>query len=181
MDTTASEREVRTLPQLDAAAITAAAAAWVDARIKDLTDSEDLARVAAKIATREFATTEDVRVERDAAAYTVATTYRLRRGANMPGALGVNRNRWKVIRDKQKELAESGQWRGPIDNALEVLPKLAAKAALHNARSEAARKVMYAATRQLSALGWTNAAIGELIGRDASRVSHIKHMEGDAA
>lgn len=169
---TDAELEVRNLPRLDEAPIAKAAQAWVTQRLSEHTDPEARATAAAKIVATEGRAADRARAARDAAAHTIVTRYRVRRGADIAGALGVNRTRWKAIRDSQAELDPA-----PVDNAPEVLPNLAAAAEKHAQRAEAARVARDEAAGVLLAEGRSNAEVAKMIGVDPSRVSHIKHRE----
>lgn len=178
--TTTTLLEVRNLPVLNTDAIATEAAAWVDSRLEGLTDAEEVAKQAARIVLSEDRAAEKERIKRDAAAYTLETGYRLRRGANLAGAMGVQRSRLMVIRRKMKEQADAGRFK-PVPDAEKVLPRLAKKAAEHNARVAAARVRRDAAVDQLVAAGWKGARIAEIVGTDPSRVSHIKHKVAEVA
>lgn len=198
---TEAAEDVRTLPRLDETSISEAAQAWVASRMSECADAEDRAKTAAQLVIKEDKATEKVRAERDAAACTLSAYYRVRRGADIPGALGVNRTRWKNIRDRVAaqhgftravedrsgktrvvgswdDLMAAGYEFPRVPNAPAVLPGLAKQAETHAQRAEFARRARDAAARELGEQrGWSNARIARLIGRDASRVSHIKHKE----
>lgn len=181
MNPTATQPEVRHLPPLDTAKIEKAAAEWVQTRLTGITDPEQVAAAAGKIVETEKRAKEKALLARDMCVYTLETRYRLCRGADLAGALGMaSRSRLTVIRKQMKALADRGEL-VYTPNAAEVLPKLAAEAARHAARWTAAKKVRDKAVNQLLASGRSNADVGRLIGRHASRVSHLKHKTQEVA
>lgn len=199
--------EVKNLPPLDTAQVEADAAAWVDERLTRAS-ADGAAMVAADAASlvlREERAAEKARHERDHTACGLLAHYTVRRGADVAGALGVQRSRWNTIRDRAAadhgytriitdrhgRTREVGDWNALmadpdfkfpyVENADKALPKLALKAATHTARAECARRRRDAAVEHLLTVeGKSNAEVARIIGRDPSRVSHIKHREAVA-
>lgn len=195
--TATTEREVKTLPYCDIDDWNRQGAEYVAAKTEDATTAEERARVAGKIAKTEAAVVEKYRPLRDAAAFAIAAHYWVRRGANLSGALGVNRTRWKAMKDKcaadlgystwDELMAADSSLVPDVEDAPRVLADAAKRAGRANGRFHAARKVRDAAVAELLSMRdeagkaiWTNAAVSDLIGTDPSRVSHIKH-KGAAA
>lgn len=175
--TTTTLPEIRALPLLDTAKITADAEAWVNARLSTLTDPESVAKEAGLIITKARAAAEVALADRDAAVYTLDTRYHLRRGANLAGAAGLqSRSRLTVIREKCKDLEDAGKFTA-VEGADRVLPKVAKEHATQVARAKAAEPHRDAAILDLAAQGWSNARIAALVGLDPSQVSRIKSRE----
>ena len=199
--TVTDEHEVRTLPTLDEASIDHAAAAWVAQRLNALPDAEERAKAAGRLVTTEEKALNKVRRQRDAAACAILAHYRVRRGSDIPGALGVNRTRWKNIRDAEaarhgftrterdertgkekvvgswEDLVAAGFDFPKVENAPKVLPKLARDSEMHAKRIEHAKVVRNAAAATLCARGMSNSEVGEIIGVDASQVSRIRNQD----
>lgn len=174
MDTTAAEREVRTLPPLDREPLRREAEAWVARALDGITDPKEKVKAAGKLHLRAEAAMKASGVERGAVVWTLVTHYRLRRGAGLAAALGMQRSALQKVKDR----AMANPPAEPVDDADKALPKVAKKAMRDMLREQAARRARDEAVR---ASGLSNVEAAELIGRDESRVSHIKHHEGTAA
>lgn len=158
--------EVRTLPALDTAAVCKGAADAVDALFSpDMTLEERLVK-AHRVQEELDKRVRKVRAERDAAAWTLYTEYRCRKGASIADALGVGRTRWKSIRDRIKDAVAPD----PVPDAPTALPRLAARTAVLQAQLDRALAIRKAAADELDL---PRAEIGRMLGLDASRVSHL--------
>lgn len=162
--------EVTTLPPLDEAEVAALAerlhAEMLAAR--PTAPRERLAHVAQCIeaASKNLAS---ARARRNAAAYTVATQYRVRRGASMPAALGFGRNRWKVIRDQMA--AEPPK---PVPDALAALPSASLNAAAYTRLLDVLYGDRVEAIAALKAAeDVSNVEVAELVGCHPGRVAHL--------
>lgn len=172
MDAPSPLPQVTTLPRLDTDQVARDAHEWVDAALAGLETAEARARAAADLEREEGKQAARYRKKVEAAVHTLTVDYKLRRGAGLAGAIGVPRSSLMVIR---RRAAAAGH--EPVPDAPKVLPRVALRSATHAAREEYAREARDAAVVELSAAGWTQQAIGELIGRDRSRVSHISHRD----
>lgn len=169
------DRDVWHLPPLDPT-VGDWDAADERAALERIGDPERRARAAADYIAKAQESHEKYRVARDAAAWTIAQEYHVRRGASIPAAMGVVRARWKSIRD---QLAEQPPARVP--SALTRLPELATKTARYAKAVAAGNEVRDQAVGELLSGGWTNAEVARLIGRDPSRVSKVRHRPSKAA
>ncbi len=193
MNTTAdTQREVRTLAPCDTTYWNAEGEKYVADKAAACESAEELAKLAGAIANTEEAKVDKHRPIRDEAAFSIAAHYRVRRGAGLADALGVNRTRLKAMKDKYAAGRGYGSWDqltatnpaavSDVPDAPKVLEDHATKVARANGRFAAARDVRDAAVRELLAMQdedgnavWKNVAVSTLIGVDPSRVSHIKH------
>lgn len=166
--------EVTSLPPLDIEKVTQDAKEWIDRALAGVATAEGRAAAASDLERDEAKQAARWKKKREAAVHTLTVAYRLRRGAGLAEALGVPRSSLMVIR---KRAAAAGH--DLIPEADKVLPSVARHAATHIAREEYARRLRDAAVLELVEAEWTNAKIGELIGRDQSRVSHIKHRDDE--
>ena len=159
--------EVRTLPALDSVAVCAGAAAAVDALFSDDMTLVERLQKAHQVQEDLDQRVRKVRAERDAAAWTLHTGYRCRKGASIADALGVGRTRWKSIRDRIKALPVEP---APVADAPNALPRLAARAAVLQAQLDRALEIRKDAAKRLNL---PRAEIGRLLDLDPSRVSHL--------
>jgi hypothetical protein len=167
--------EVKTLPRLDTEKVEHEAREWVDALMAGLETPEARAKAAADLERDEEKQAQRWAKKLEATVHTLTTAYWLRRGAGLAEAIGLPRSSLMVIR---KRAAARGH--DLVPDAPKVLPKVAYHAAIHSARQAYARKLRDAAALELvQDHGWTNAAAGELIGRDQSRISHLRHRDDD--
>lgn len=173
--------EVKTLPPLNVEKITAEAQAWVRERLHGLTDPVEIAKASSKIKAAEDATAEKWRQKRNAAAYALKTRYRLRRGADLAGALGMQRSRLMVVHRKTQALVASGHTLPHIEDPVAELPTLAARTAKHQGRADAANQARTEAVWALIDADWSNKRIADLIGVHPSQVSHIKNARAEVA
>lgn len=163
--------DIWSLPLLDVDAAVAGAEEYVAGVLPAPTaTAEHRARAAADLLETLNTDATRARALRDAAAVTVMTTYRVRRGANMPGALGVVRARWKAIRDEQARVQPAD-----VPDALEHLGEYAAAAAQANARIAAATTARHKAIADLIAEGRTNVEIAKAARLDPSRISTMRN------
>lgn len=170
------DRDVWSLPLLDTAAIADNARQGVEVELAaHEPDAAEVAKAAATLLDDINARLAAAREARDLAAWTVWKDWHVRHGANIPGAIGVQRVAWKKIRDRLD--AENPPH---AEDALRRLPALAAAWAELAAAADAARQVRYSAEDRLLADGWNNAQVAQLIGRDPSRVSR-RTSEADPA
>ena len=160
--------KVVSVPALNVAAIAAAAEKWVHKHV-DFTTPETTAVSATKIVDKATVEAQKHRLARDKAAWTVSQQYHMKRGANLPSMIGVNRNRWARIRNAMSALAPA-----PTPDPFQVLWDAANKTATLTARIDAATKVRDAALRDIAAEGAKNYEIANLIGRHQSRISHMR-------
>lgn len=173
METTTHEREVRTLPVLDVDALRTKAAAWLEqTEAAAAGDPEKLLTYFA--AEDQEGATAAARL--DAVVHTLLTDWTLRRGANLAGALGTNRSGVQKIKVRAAKAGHE-----PVEAAPTVLPKVAAAAKVHSIRRELYQDAWEHAIGALMDQGWKNADIARLVGRDASRISHLRNREGTAA
>lgn len=175
-ETTATRPEVRDLPVLDTTAIHAAAEAWVAGRLTD-TDPEALAVAAHKIIDTERAHAQKAREDRDVALWTLDRHYRVRRGTNLVAVMGLHsRAALTKVREKMREREAAGDFTPATDPAAQLV-KASKTATVHTARAEAAIPYAERAIAALLADGWSNAAIGRLVGRDHSLVSRHRRKQ----
>lgn len=160
--------EVRNLPPLDAAKAAAASPGRYLTQRLAVEDTAERAARAGALADAWEKKLAAVRADRDRAAYTLTVAYTVRRGAKIPEALGVQRTRWKVIRDRQTALAPE-----PMEDAADRLPGLALEHDVVRRQLRHIIDVRDAAVFALHEGGMSQAAIGRLIGRDAARVNRI--------
>lgn len=156
------------LPKLDRAALAAEEAARVRAEIDRISDPVDRLRCASRLADEADAAFAAVRPLRDAAALSLAAHDGVR-GLN--NALGMTRTAWFEIR---KDREATGKAPRRVARAAEKLPALAEDAARARARGEAARERRDALVGDLLDQGVTRSEVAALIGRNPSRISHIK-------
>jgi DNA-binding CsgD family transcriptional regulator len=171
------DRDLWSIDALDLDATAAEAQAWARVTWDPTADPAVLAVHVASTIDQLSADLIVARESRDLAAWSVSQAYHLRRGANMPGALGLKRVAWKKIRDRYADDPPAAL----VPDALAALPGLAAEAARINARLDAALEVREAVVTRLAATGRTDAEIARLIGRDPSRVSRIRYRVKHAA
>lgn len=162
--------EVRELPALDSQAASADADTWVTTQLADAPlEPVEWARATNKLVERLSADYAAAMADRNAAAWTLHTHYRVRRGASIPAALGVGRARWQTIREEQARINPAA-----VADAPAVLPALATRAAQIHARLHAAVEIRRQAIAALSDAGMSGAEIGRQLGRNAGRISHIR-------
>lgn len=168
------DKDLWSLTPLDVEKATEGARDWVTGKLGDPRTVEEVATKASQVLSDLAPQLAATREARDAAAWTICQHFHVRRGANLPAAIGVNRVRWKKIRDR---LDVNPPAATDPQAALKTLPGLAHKAAVLFARTEAATEVRNAAVASLIEDGMTNAAIARLIDRNPSRVSNLRYRD----
>jgi hypothetical protein len=154
------------LPRLDRPAIRAAATDAVKAELAAIPNRLDRLEAAAKIADTAQADADKVRPKRDAAALSLATHDGLRA---LNTVIGVNRTRWYEIRTAHDTSTVKHS-----PTAANRLPDLAQRVAVAEERARAARAIRDDIVADLVDEGWQRPQIAERIGRNPSRISHIK-------
>lgn len=187
------------LPRLDRKAIDAAERAAVDTDLAEVTDLADRLAVASRIVNDAAEVAAANRPRRDAYALSL-WAYEGHRTLN--AVIGVNRTRWHEMRcDALKltaeeraahwlrtatgeQIAERAEHVGlrhyKAENANKALPSLAVQVAQAEAREDAARVYRDEAAATLAAPphSWSRPRIATVMGRDPSRVTHIKTAGG---
>lgn len=154
------------LPLLDRDRIRAEQCEVVEAALARVKAPADRLRVAAEIANAAQAEFDKLRPRRDAYAISLWAHDGLRA---LNRVIGVNRTRWYEIRGDVN----------PADvryyaTAMSKLPQLAADTAAAEERARAARHYRDETIAELVRNGWARTQIAEIIGRNPSRISHIK-------
>lgn len=201
--------EVRELPPLNRARIASAAEDWVKTQMEGVHTAEARTQRASDLIHELEPDLDHWRALRDETACSLSLYWWVRRGANIPGAIGTNRNRLKKIREQQaekhgftktaidpqtREEVIMGDWRAMaaahadgtfvfpfVENAPDLLSVYAEKTAPLAARVLLLTKIRDAAIAELMRAGWANKPIADLIGRDPSAVSHIRSRMEAAA
>lgn len=154
------------LPPLDRDSIKAQQEAAVAAELQALTDPAERLRVAAEIVNTAQAEFERLRPRRDSYAMSLWAHDGVRA---LNRVIGVNRTRWYEVRGEADQSAVKH-----IKTAADKLPRLAADTAAAEERARAGRAARDEAIGELLTLGWGRPEIAAIIGRNPSRVSHIK-------
>jgi hypothetical protein len=183
---------VRTEEHDDVAALVAKAAAKAGA--DPVAQASAIATAAAPIVDKAADKASRLRGERDAVALSLALYDGPRDGLHL--IVGVNRTRWYEMRHRRLSITETerrAKWllsataeqiaaraaahgvdRVPVQIAEGALPRLALETYRYEERAKAARALRDQAVHVLLDAGWKRTEIAPLIGKNESRISHIK-------
>lgn len=154
------------LPDLDRDSIREEQTALVARELAGITDPVKRLRKSAEIVNTAQADFDHLRPRRDAYALSLWAHDGIRA---LNRAIGVNRTRWYEIRGD----IDPGAVRHYI-TAASKLPGLATETAEREERARAARVIRDGAISELLDAGWSRPDIAAIIGRNPSRISHIK-------